>query len=211
MTNYVSNSHKARDNEGEKGPERRKLEKVTNGTVVQKKKSLGSKVAETFVGDSMRSVRDHVIFDVILPKAKDMFLDALNQGAERALYGDSARGGRSAATRDTRRPTSYNGMYNNSVRDEPVSRNFSTRGRATHDFDEIVLATRGEAEKVLNELCNLIDDYESATVADLYDLVDITGNFQDDKWGWIDLGTATITRQRQGFLLNLPRPIDLDN
>lgn len=210
MTNYASNSHKAREKDsGEETKERRKLEKVTKGTVLQQKKSLGSKIAETFVGESLKVVAVGVLMDVVIPKAKDMFLDALNQGAERAVYGDSR--GRSASSRDTRRTTSYNGYYSGSTREEPVARNFSQQSRATHNFDDIVLDTRGEAERVLSELCALIDDYETATVADLYDLVDITGNFQDDKWGWVDLGSATISRQRKGFLLNLPRPIDLDN
>ena len=210
MTNYASNSHNARDKSPEsEEPERRKLEKVTTGQVIKKKKSLGSKVAETFAGDSMKSVGNDVLFNIIIPKAKDMFLDALNQGAQQAMYGSDR--GRSANYRDTTRHTSYNNRYTSSsgvVSSEP--RTFSQRGRATHDFDEIVLATRGEAEKVLTELCSLIDDYEAATVADLYELTDITPSPQDEKWGWDDLGPATISRQRQGFLLNLPRPIVLD-
>jgi hypothetical protein len=208
--NYASNSHNSRDKspEGE-GKEKRKLEKVTTGTVIKKKKSLGSKVAETFTGDSLNSVGTYVLFDVILPKAKDMFLDAINQGAERALYGDGSPRGSSSPTRGTTRHTSYNSYSSRGVTSsEP--RSFSHRGRATHDFDEIVLATRGEAERVLSELCALIDDYEAATVADLYELTDITPSSQDEKWGWDDLGPATITRKRDGYLLNLPRPIVLD-
>jgi hypothetical protein len=212
VTNYSSNSHKTREKSSDDAPkERRKVEKVITGSVVQKKKTLGSKVAETFMGENLKSVAVGVLMDVVIPKAKDMFLDALNQGAERAVYGETR--GRSSSTRDVRRPTSYNGMYNGggSSRDESSSRSFSQQSRATHNFDDIVLETRGEAERVLTELCNLIDDYETATVADLYELVEITPNFQDDKWGWVDLGPASISRQRKGFLLNLPRPIDLDN
>ena len=81
----------------------------------------------------------------------------------------------------------------------------STRDKATHNFDGIILESRREAEEVIDRLGDLIDNYDAATVSDLYELVGITGSFTDDKWGWTDIRSAGIRRVREGYLLQLPR------
>mgnify|MGYP006874877087 FL=1 len=48
------------------------------------------------------------------------------------------------------------------------------------------------------------------SVADLYDLVGITGKVTDNNFGWTDLRNASVTRDRDGYLINLPRAIALD-
>lgn len=200
--NYPGNSHKARENK-DATPEK-VVEKVIQGEAIQRKKSLGTKIKEVFTGEDAKSVGSYILFDVIIPAAKAMLADAASQGAERILFGDSRRtrssGGRQGYT-------SYNKMYGQPQQSKPE---ISNRGRATHNFGEVILATRGEAEDVLDRLTALIDTYAVATVSDLYDLVGITGNFTDDKWGWYDLRGSTVTRVREGYLINLPQtqPVD---
>lgn len=206
--NYPGNSHKERDTPDK--PEGRKpLEKIITGEAAQKKKTLGQKIAETFTGDDAQSVGSYILFDVVIPTVKTMISEAVSQGAERLLFGDSSR--RSLGNRRPQQHTSYNKMY--TARSEPSrseGRSISQRGRATHDFDEIVLESRGDAETVLDRLGDLIADYDVATVSDLYDLVGITGSFTDDKWGWFDLRGASVTRVRAGYLLNLPKTAPID-
>jgi hypothetical protein len=93
-------------------------------------------------------------------------------------------------------------------RDEP--RSISRRARATHDFDEIILPTRVEAEEVIDRMFDIVSQYETATVADLYELVGINSNYTDGKWGWSDFRGAGVSRVRNGYLLDLPRPESLD-
>lgn len=206
-SNYPPNSHKSKDVKSEK--EKPKVEQITVGTAIQRKKPLGRRIAETFTGDDARSVGHYVLFEVLLPAAKSMFLDALTQGGERMLYGESRR---SSAARSGTGYTSYNRMHSSAIPDPRSSarREISSRARATHNFDEVVLATRGEAESVLDALGAIIDSYDMATVTDLYDLVGITGSFTDDKWGWFDLRGARTVQVRNGYLLDLPQtqPVD---
>jgi hypothetical protein len=86
------------------------------------------------------------------------------------------------------------------------SRDISRRARAGHEFDEIILESRAEAELVLEKLADLIEQYEVATVADLYELVGITASHTDLKWGWDDMRDAGVDRVRSGgYLLALPK------
>lgn len=211
--NYPGNSHKAKGKviETEKPVEEKpKVKQVTSGAVVQRKKGLGRKVAETFAGDDAHSVGNYILFDVILPAAKAMISDAASQGVERLLFGEASRSRTRTAGGSH---TSYNRMYTPNREDRPSngpSRNMSHRARANHDFNEIVLEDRGEAEDVLDCLGDLISTYDVASVADLYELVGITGNFTDDKYGWSSIAGASVSRVRAGYLLNLPRPTALD-
>jgi hypothetical protein len=75
-----------------------------------------------------------------------------------------------------------------------------------HDFDEIVLSSRREAEDVIDRLFDLVGQYGSATVSDLYELVGLPSTHTDNKWGWEDARGAGVTRVRNGYLLDLPEP-----
>ena len=67
-----------------------------------------------------------------------------------------------------------------------------------------------EAENIIDRLSDLIENYDTATVADLYDLAGITSNFTDDRWGWYTLEGASVSHLREGYLLNLPKPVPID-
>ena len=220
MEDYPSNSHK------KKTPpkaieETKKVERVVEGEVIRRKKPLGKRFAELFIGGDAKSVGSYVMFEVLLPAVKDTLADAMSQGVERMLFGEA----RSTSRRTGRRPggsyydntyISYNRPPNRATgapgsygrMEEP--RHMSRRNRANHDFDEIILATRVEAEEVIDNLFGLVSQYESASVADLYELVGVTGSFADEKWGWTDLRGAGVSRIRNGYLLDLPKPEPLD-
>ena len=211
---FPSNSlAERRQSKNEKIPEGKKIEKVITGNVVKQKRSFGKKMADIFIEDSTKSVGSYIFHDVLIPAAKSMVCDMVGWGgmAEMILFGSvrGARGGRTGGNMGSR--TNYNKISYQQGRDQRDDRrDISKTGRAKHDFDEIVLETRGEAEEVRSHLVDLTIDYGMATVADLYDLVGITSNFTDNKYGWYDLRNSSISRVRGGYLINLPRTQLLD-
>jgi hypothetical protein len=218
VDDYPPNSRKSREPKVEPTlpePEKR-AEKVVEGEVVRRKKPLGRRFTETFFSGSGRGVVSYIVLDVLLPAAKDTIADVVSQGIERMLFGEA----RSVSRRTGSRPSGSSGYvsYNRyssqppsaSRREDPRSTDISRRARATHDFDEIILATRAEAEEVIGRLFDIVSKYEAATVADLYELLGITSKFTDDRWGWTDIRGAGVTRVRNGYLLDLPRPEPLD-
>lgn len=210
MDTYPSNSKKNRAETDEQQLPQKRVERVIEGEVIRRKKPLGKRFKETFVAADMKGVTQFVFMDVLLPAAKDMIADATSQGIERMLFGEA----RSTSRRTGKRPgesyISYNRYSGSSSTRREERPNPSRRARANHEFDEIVLATRVEAEEVIDRLFDLVNRYESATVADLYELVGATANYTDDKWGWTDIRGAGVTRVRNGYLLDLPRPTPLD-
>jgi len=55
---------------------------------------------------------------------------------------------------------------------------------------------------------NLIGQYDVASIADFYAMVDIASDSADQNFGWENLNTQNtyVERIRQGFIIHLPRP-----
>ena len=200
--NYPSNSKISKAEASEEPAESKKvIESVVSGTARQQKKSLGRQITETFAGDDARSVGHYVLFEVIIPATKNILYDAGSQGFERLLFGES-RGSVSVSRRSS--GTSYNSLSKDR---RPDRRDLSYKSRANHDFDEIVIDTRGEAEQVVERLGDLIREYDVATVADLFSLTDVSSHPIYNKWGWTDIRGTQIRRARGGgYLIDLPKP-----
>jgi hypothetical protein len=201
MQDYPSNSHKDRDMPEAK-PEKERLQRVTQSEAVQRKKPLGKRFTETFLGGDARGVGSYVMLDVLLPAARDMVTDVIIQGVERMVYGDVRSGSR-------RRSSSFIGQtpYNKMAggfRPDPREPMRSRRAVGGLEFEEIIVETRVEAEHVLEAMFHHIEKFQQVTLSDLKDLVGITAAYTDNKWGWSDLRGADIRHVRNGYLIQLP-------
>lgn len=200
---YQSNSKKDRLELGSK-PEK-KIERVVTSEVLVQKKSLGRKFRELFIEADFKSVVHYVIYEVVLPAARNTIVDASTKGVERMMYGESAVRRRSygPGTRIT-----YNTpIYRGSSYGDPRARNIAppVSGRPLRNSrDDIILASREEASLVLERMNDIIDQFEVVSVADLNDLVGVPSSHVDNKWGWQYLGDVQIRQLREGFLLDLP-------
>lgn len=208
MENFPGNSHEQKRTQGEPSSQEKKErpQKVVNNQVVQRKKPLRSRLSELVFGGDGKSVAQYVVADVMLPALKDMVADAVSQGIERLIFGENKPANRRPGHRPGGGPINYNRMSGNVTVNRPgESRVMTPRGRASHDFGEIVLQTRAEAEEVISSMLDLLEKYGIVSVSDLYDLVGEVGTHIDEKWGWMNLSSADVRRTRDGYVLNLPR------
>lgn len=208
---FPSNSQNPKAAGDESVPEKKKGP-IVSGKVSRRKKPLGVRFREMFLADSDQSVFDYIVGDVLVPALKDMMTDAVSQGFERMIYGETRPNRRrsSSTAFGGTNYTNYNNRYSNSPR--PAERpSVNRRARGSHDFDGIVLDSRSEAEEVINTLVDYIGKYEQATVQDLYELVGEPFHHTDSKWGWTSLEMAGVRRVgTNGYMLVLPKtePID---
>lgn len=208
--NYPGNSKKERTPETPDVEERPKVKSVvkTSGTV--RAPGIGTRLRQTFVGEDARETGSYLFFDVVIPAIKSMLYDTITHGADRVLFGgrDVIRSGVAQATNRTRTNYSEISTQNAHRRNggEPGGRQLSRNARATHQFDEIVLETRGDAEMVLDTMQDLISRFHWVTVPEFYELVDVTAQFTDEKWGWSNLSAAVIRPVRGGYVISLPSP-----
>ena len=183
---------------------------VVKTPAIVQKKSLGRRIKEMLFGDDAKDVGSYLLSDVFLPAAKNLLYDAVSQGANRLIFGNS-----SDRVRNNNRFSGYNSNYRNyndqySSR-ESSNRTMSYRARAHHDFDDIVFNDRGDAQATLDQMIDIIDRYEVCRVSDFYEAAEITTNYTDDNWGWYSLRGSRILQTRNGFILDLPEPEPISN
>lgn len=157
--------------------------------------------------DNMSNIGHYIIWDVLIPAAKNTFSEIITNGIEMLLYGDdqpSRRTSRFSRSRG-RSYVSYNSIY-----DKREARPTLSRPRSRHTFDDVILESRQDCEEVLSSLLELIDSYDVATVADFYAAVGLEAEWADNKFGWDNLSTAEVRRVREGYILIMPKPLTLD-
>ena len=197
MEDYKPNSHKYR-NEQKELP-KKKVEKVVKGNVRVRKKTQASKFKDVFISEDVSNVKSYILMDVLIPAIKKAVSDIVTDGIDMILYGGSGGGSRK---RSRSSKISYTNYYDR--RDEE-RRHSDSRTRSGYGVDDIVLDTRGEAEDILQRMDELIDTYGIVSVADLYDLVGVSGNYTDNKYGWTNIRNAEPVRVRDGYMLRLPK------
>lgn len=211
MENLPSNSHRQHR---EQKDEPKKLNKIVKGEVVTRKRPLASRMRETLFAGRADVVSEYVFWDVLIPSAKDTIIDAGITFLERMFRGE----GYTSRTRSNV-PGQSRGTYGNQTNyraafqgqqpnQTPVG--LSRQDRAQHNFQQLIIPTRPEAEAIIDALYGRIAEYNAVTVADLYDLCGVPVNYTDDKYGWTDIQGAGIIRIGGGFTLDLPRPEPLD-
>lgn len=204
-----SNTHKAKKVEVREAFEEKK--EARPGSVMESRKTLGRKLAETFVSEDMESVKSYIFSDVIIPMIKDMIVGVINQGTDMLFYGRSGGSsykGRSSGKYGT---ASYQSYYNGN-KQKAVS-----GGQPTRDTSEITFDTRKLAWDVLEEMRAVIEQYDNLSIIDYHDIVEkVTGfvassNYTDDRYGWTDLNGVDVKMVRGGrYILTLPKAVLLD-
>lgn len=198
MEEFKPNSHKSK--ELTQVPEK-KVEKIVKGTVKSKKKNGIDRLKDNFISEDAANIKTYVVMDVLIPAVKKAICDIVKNGVDMILYGESGR--------SSRRPSEYV-SYDRRYLDRGDPRFYKAdRARIGYSYDDIILETRGEAEDVLARMDELIEIYGMVSVADLYDLVGITGNYTDNKYGWTNIRNAEPVHVRDGYMLRLPKVTSL--
>ena len=195
--NYKPNSNRYKEEQKEKEREKR-AQKVVTGKVITKKNKSRTLMNE-IISDDAKNVKSYVFGEVLIPAIKKAIADIVTDGISIILYGESrGRSGRSTVDRVS---------YSSYSRDNRYSRDGLGSG---YSYDDIILASRGEAQEVLDTMDDIMDNYGLVRVTDLYDLVGVTGSYTDNKYGWTNITNAEIVRVNDGYKIKLPRARVLD-
>lgn len=202
MEDYKPNSHTYKEKQKETPEEKPRVEKVTTGVGRVKKKNELSKMAGALISEEAHNVKNYILMDVLLPAIKDAIEDIVTNGIRMILRGETtARKSGSGASK-----ISYRDYYGKKDEDRRYS---STQTRSGYGYNDVTVDTRGEAEEVLMRMDELIETYGVVRVADLYDLVGITGEYTDNKYGWTNVRNAEVIRVREGYLIRMPKALPL--
>lgn len=186
-----------------KSSEKPKVEKIIQGEVITRKPTLGSKLKKVFLGDNALDIVDYISKDILIPAFQNLILDIVNNSLEMRFFG---------TTRNRRKGSSYGytsyETMNRSSRDNRRAVRYDAPKRA---FDEVILESSYEAEEVLSHMCELIDIYGMVSIAELNGFIGRSISAVDHNWGWRELGSAKVKRIPEGYLVDFPRVVNLND
>lgn len=186
-----------------------RLDNKATPRAIRRRKSITRSIKQTLFSEDTKNVVEHVIFEVLVPAAKTMISDMFSQAIEMMLFGESS-GRKRSRDRGERTMVSYGSMYKRE--DERERRPTSRRDRFGLSDIYFTGPKAGEqATDVLSDMCDLLEKYEQVSVADYFDLANLDGaTHAHVKWGWTSLKKAYCTFTRNGYVIILPEPEELD-
>lgn len=200
MADYSGNSNKLRESQTKEESQEKKVAPVISSGAVVMKKSKLSKFKDSIIAESLENVASYLWSDVFIPALKSFISDAGTKGLNRMLYGKSADVKNSNTSK-----ISYGSYFNpGSVRIGEPSRAIAST--SVYDYDNIFYPTRGDAEAVLESMCELLEFQQVVSVGDLYDLSNVqTTNYLVNNYGWTSLRDAKVMSSNNGYFIRLPR------
>lgn len=204
MEEYTSNSYRSKEEQKTAAP-KKKATKVVKGKVRTKKKSEMTKLKDVFVSEDISNVKSYAIWDILIPAAKKAISDIVRDGVDMILYGSPGSGKK----RYSSDKVSYRSYYDRE-RDRRSDRDRDRKERGRFDYDDLVFDTRSEAEAVREQMDDIIAQYGFVTVADMYDMADLSAPYTATKYGWTNIRNAEPVRVRDGYVLKLPKCMPID-
>lgn len=197
---YVPNSRLSKEEHKETLPEKKKIEKVVKDDVKFKKKN---EIGKAFIAEDIRNVGSYVVMDVLIPAAKKALSDIVANGIDMLLYGETGRRGKRSGTSD------YISYRKYSDRDRDYDRRYDDY-RTSNSYRDAIIGSRAEANDVLDEMRAIIEEYGAVSIADLNEMLNISGQYTDHNYGWRSLHTAEVAMARGGgWELRLPKAVSL--
>ena len=197
MDEVTPNSNKYKEEQ----QERRKLSPVVSGKTTSRKEGIGRKFAETFLSDDIHDVKRYIIQDVLIPSIRDGIYEMFTGGMSMLFYGNSG----SPRSKGIVKRTGGSKVDYNGISSKKVSRASIDRCA----YNDIIFDDRADAIEVRDQLQDLVDQYDIASVADFYELSGYEFNTQHEKYGWTDLDNVQVLRDRDGYRLSLPKAVPI--
>ena len=189
MEEFKPNSHKAQN----ESLAPKKVEKVTKSPAKLKSKGL----AGLLFSEDVKDVKSYILTEVLIPTLKKAIDDTVTNGIRYLLFGES---------RGSNKPNTSSGIsYKDYYRQEKDERKPRSSAWTTSQYSDVIITDRGEAEEVLRRMDEIVEQYGMVSVADLYDLVGISGDYTAFRYGWTDIRSANIVRVKDGHMIKMPR------
>lgn len=195
-------------------PADKKIEKVTKGEVIIRKKSSFAKIRDMFISDDADKVGSYIVMDVLVPSIKRAIVDIIKSSA------DMIFGTKSTPSNTTK--YSYGGnasyiSYGNSQKDKPqrdTNSYYSPWDFSYVEFSRLEKAedNKRDADEVITTMCDMISSYGNASVADLCEIIGVPYEHTAYDYGWKNLVQVVPIKipGTNGYYLRFPKATPID-
>jgi len=183
---------------------------VASGLVAKAPRPMTRRFLDYVFAESPQDLVKRIARDTLVPRAKAGVEEALQNFIHGMFWGQGSpplsnivkgtvlRGG----------GMNYNAISTGSALQQAQAQaaGTPTPNRSSGGYEDLVCPTQEVAERLLAQLYEVFNQYRVVAVADLYEMANITPATSDNSFGWLSLDGARITKERNGYVLALPRP-----
>lgn len=199
-------------------PPEKKVEKVVTGNVTIKKKSTFAKMRDMFIAEDADKVGNYILMDVLVPSIKRAIVDIIKSSADMIFgtKGSQKSSGTTYTYGGIASHVSYGSIsqQNKQVR-EPTYEQASKWDFSCVEFNWFDNAedNKREADRVVSTMCDLIESYKSASVADLCEILGgLPYEYTAHDYGWTNLTSVVPIKipGTNGYYLRFPKVVPVD-
>lgn len=181
---------------------------VVKGAQVER--SAGKRFKDFLFAESPKALSIKIGKELVVPRLKASAEEAINGFISGMLWGDGSTRPMSNIVKGTvlrgnnvpYSQISVNGNNSSLLQARMASENTRSSG----NYKDVVTGTQQQAELLLANMYQLLNQYRVVAVADLYELAEISPSLSDNAFGWTSLDGARISKVREGYALELPQP-----
>lgn len=161
-------------------------DKVVDGPVQTKKRGLVRRATDVIFAGDRGTVGDYLIFDVLIPAARDTISSIFQNGIDILLYGSPSYSGNTRSRRAYGGRTDYRSASMSRVRNLAQKRaSEASYGYSVERFDfEDVLMSKYEAQEVLGEMRERAAECNYVSLAEYYSLCGHSYDYTMRRYGW---------------------------
>lgn len=176
---------------------------VAPGQVKQVKRSASKRFFDFLFQESPKELSKKIGRDVLVPRLKVGFEDSVKTFVHGMLWGSGG-----APQSIVQGQVLRGGVvaYNQVSEQSPMGMARQAGPSTSGNYQDLVFVELSKAEMALANLYDLINRYRVVAVGDLYEMAGITAAPSDNSIGWRSLDGARISKVRDGYCLELPRP-----
>ena len=210
LNDLPSNSYAAKERAEKESDILEERRPTIEGKVVVQKKSPLKRLLREFLSDDIPTRQD-MVHDIVIPGLKEFIV----WGVETAFWGDAhyAPSRSSSVMRGGETRISYNNV-SSSKRKPSRSQQRATYNGSVKDIDDIFFSSLAAAKEFAEDMRQYIDDYNTISVAVVFDWLMRPHQYTDRYRGWDNIDNYTIERARvdgeRMYHLKLPKCILLD-
>lgn len=169
-----------------------RLEKMVDASEYKQKDTAINKLIKAFIPDNIYDLKDYIVSEIVIPTIKDGLDDTWNavfRGSGRKKS-SSRRGRRYYDDDDDMRPA-YRKYYDDRRRDDRYGDDRYYQPERS-DFKNVKFKSRGDAERILTKMEDIIYKNRFVSLLDFYDLTGQPTRSTDDNYGWTNLDKEEI-------------------
>lgn len=179
---------------------------VDGGLVVKAPRPMTRRFLDFVFAESPQDLFKRIGRDVLVPRAKAGVEEAMNNFIHGMFWGQGAAPISSVVKGTVLRG---GGMNYQAISSQPSALTMAREAnssRSSGNYQDLTCPTQEIAEMLLTQLYEVFNQYRVVAVGDLYEMASLPVSPSDNAYGWLSLDGARITKERNGYVLALPRP-----